>query len=227
MADKETSNLVNLPEQDIDTMKSFLSSFTKKDINNILVLLSKTYLDTKNSGLARELLEIALIKLVRYKDIVQPISLIKRLEELKQNITTGCAVTDEKKNTSPPQKNDIKVVNNASGSEDNADVIKQIISHFSKKRRAVAEFLNRAKKYNFDNNLLTVTYDQDERLSYEHVNEDSVKKFVEKEINKLLQLDIRVNFVINKSNLVNYYCASQTELTWAGFLSARTYELEW
>ena len=76
-------------------------------------------------------------------------------------------------------------------------MIKQIISHFSKKRRAVAEFLNRAKKYDFDNNLLTVTYDQDERLSYEHVNEDSVRKFIEKEINKLLQLDIRVNFVIN------------------------------
>ena len=194
-ADKETSNLVDLPEQDIDTMKSFLSSFTKKDINNILVLLSRTYLDTKNSGLARELLEITLIKLVRYKDIIQPVSLIKRLEELKQKITAGGQVADEKKNTPPPEDNEEKDVSNAS--EDNADMIKRIISHFSKKRRAIAEFLNRAKKYNFDNNLLTVTYEQNERLSYEHVNEDSTKKFIEKEINKLLQLDIRVNFVIN------------------------------
>jgi DNA polymerase-3 subunit gamma/tau len=196
-ADEETANLVDLPEQDIETMKSFLSSFTKKDINNILVLLSRTYLDTKNSGLARELLEITLIKLVRYKDIIQPVSLIKRLEELKQNITADSPDTEIRTNTSQSEENKEKDVISASASEDNADMIRQIISHFSKKRRAIAEFLNRAKRYNFDNNLLTVTYEQDERLSFEHVNEDSVKKFIEKEINKLLQLDIRVNFVIN------------------------------
>jgi DNA polymerase-3 subunit gamma/tau len=201
MADKETANLVDLPDQDIDTMKSFLTIFSKKDINNILVLLSKTYFDTKNSGLARELFEITLIKLVRYKDIIQPVSLIQRLEELKQKISGPGA--DEKKNSVLTGKSDKDSTteggeNNISTiTENNPDMIKQIISHFSKKRRAIAEFLTRAVNYNFNNNLLTVTYDQSERLSYEHVNEDSTKKFIEKEINKLLQLDIRVNFIIN------------------------------
>jgi DNA polymerase-3 subunit gamma/tau len=197
-ADKETVNLVDLPEQDIDTMKSFLSVFSKKDINNILVLLSKAYLDIKNSGLARELFEITLIKLVRYKDIIQPVSLIQRLEELKQKITMSGQVVDEKKNSFHSDGTDeIGEKNIGAGQESSPDMIKQIISHFSKKRRAIAEFLNRAKKYDFENNLLTVTYEQSERLSYKHVNEDATKKFIEKEISKLLQLDIRVNFVIN------------------------------
>jgi DNA polymerase III gamma/tau subunit len=163
-ADEGTADLIDLPEQDIDTMKSLLSFYTRKDINNILILLAKAYQDVKNSGLARELLEITLIKLLHYKEIIHPASLLKRLEELKQQVTGGT----------------------------------EIITHFSNKRRAIAEFLKRAKSYNFNDSLVTITYEHKEKYSYEHVSEDSVQRYIERELNDFLQRDIRVHFIIEK-----------------------------
>ena len=195
-ADEGTADLIDLPEQDIDTMKSLLSFYTRKDINNILILLAKAYQDVKNSGLARELLEITLIKLLHYKEIIHPASLLKRLEELKQQVTGDPDVVSGRDKllfgeTEEKSKNDTDL-------KDNKDVIEEIITHFSNKRRAIAEFLKRAKSYNFNDSLVTITYEHKEKYSYEHVSEDSVQRYIERELNDFLQRDIRVHFIIEK-----------------------------
>lgn len=196
-ADAGTAGLIGLPEQDIDTMKSFLSFYSTKDINNILILLAKAFQDVKNSSLARELLEITLIKLLHYKEIIYPASLLKRLEELKQHVNMGCDAGSGEVETSLLEGS-AEESENDTAPEDNKDLIKEMITHFSSTRRAVAEFLKRAKSYNFNDNLLTITYEQKEKYSYEHVSEDSVKRYIEKELNDFLQRDIRVYFIIEK-----------------------------
>ncbi|MBA7540300.1 Holliday junction ATP-dependent DNA helicase RuvB [subsurface metagenome] len=191
--DEETADLIDLPLEEINTMKSFLSDYTTIDINNILILLSKAYQDVKKSDLIRELFEITLIKLIHYKDIIQPSRLIKKLEKLKYRI--------DQKGEDPDETNNTQLLNKfeeEKSKNDNPVIMKEIISHFVKKRRAIAEFLKRAKSSTFENNLLTVCYDQGEKLSYEHVSEDSEKIYIEKEIKDLLQNDIRINFILKK-----------------------------
>jgi hypothetical protein len=167
----------------------FLSYYTSRDINNILVLLSKAFQDVRNSGIKQELFEITLIKLVHYKDIIQPSHLLKQLEELKYCI-------DKKGEEKNP------VISETAGNNPevngNRDVMKDIISYFSRKRRAIAEFLSRAKDWCFENNLLTVYYGHDERLSYEHVDEESARRYIENEIKNILKSDVRISFVIEK-----------------------------
>lgn len=196
--DEDTAGLIDLPLEDISTMKSFLPFFSSKDISNILLLLSKTYQDIRNSDIIRELFEITLIKLVHYKDIIQPSLLFQKLKDLKNSIDENTQGTDSQDNPHPNEEVMEKKNFNPSVLNDTPAIMKEITSYFSKKRRAIAEFLKRAKNTNYENNLLTISYDQNERYSFEHVSEDSTKRYIEKEIKDLLQNDIRVNFVIEK-----------------------------
>ena len=227
--DSEAHELVDLPQEDVDEMRSLLSSYGNSDINNILILLSRVYIDTRNSEYARELFEVALIKLVRYREIVQPASLVQRLEGLRRDIdsrgasggssdsgargrTQSTALRDKKNSpaeSAQPARGtesareegpapDGALRDTVTGTEEHADgdIADSIILHFSRKRRALAEFLKRARSYKLENNLLTISYGRSEKLSYEHVHESSAKRYIEKEIREFLQKDIRLNVVI-------------------------------
>lgn len=187
--DSASADIIDLHAEETHTLKSFLSYYTSRDINNILILLSKAFQDVRNSGIMQELFEITLIKLVHYKDIIQPSHLLKQLEELRYCI-------DKKGEEKNP------VISETAGNNPevngNSDVMKDIISYFSRKRRAIAEFLSRAKDWCFENNLLTVYYGHDERLSYEHVDEESARRYIENEIKNILKSDVRISFVIEK-----------------------------
>ena len=87
--DDGAHELIDLPGEDVEEMRKFLDSYRSEDVHNILILLSQLYMDTRSSEVARQLLEVALIKLVRYRDIVHPASLLQRLEELKGEIDRG------------------------------------------------------------------------------------------------------------------------------------------
>jgi hypothetical protein len=178
-------------------------------------------LDTRSSERDRELFEIALIKLVRFREIVHPASLVKRLEELRGEIAQeGTGVgrdlplyvntgSEAPKNPPDPERGDnpgppVKEPQGRGAASDveavaddgQDDISERIIRHFSRKRRALAEFLKRAKRYTLENNLLTISYDGKEKYSYDHVHESSAKRYLEKEIRDLLQMDIRLNVAI-------------------------------
>lgn len=191
--DSGTGSLIDLPGEEIDVMKSFLKYFTKIDINNILLLLIKLYLDGKNSEIGRELFEITLIKLTHYKDIINPASILKKLEELKNGLGVIKAEPGNRVETDTAQGE--RMINESEVLE------KSIIPHFQKKRRAVAEFLNRAKSYEFKDNLLAIRYDPEEKLSYENVSEETTRRFIEGEIKELLKRDIRLDFVIEEKKM--------------------------
>jgi hypothetical protein len=198
--DEQTSELIDLPGEDIATMKSYLKYYQKRDVNNVLILLSKLYLDVKNCDLAQELFEITLMKLTHYREIIHPATLIRRLEELRQDALGSGEVLQENGNNGevgPDETIEGQELTEAESSVQNPDFLPEIISHFSKKRRAIAEFLNRAVDCRFENNLLTFVYDSKEKLSYEHVSEESVQRYIESEIKELLQSDLRLQFVIN------------------------------
>jgi DNA polymerase-3 subunit gamma/tau len=193
--DPGTSDLIDLPTGEIERMREFLENYTTRDIDNILVLLSKVYLDARSSGLARELFEITLMKLVHYKEIIHPPTLLRKLEELRKAV--GNSEDAEAREGEPlfSGTGDEFHAGLEGGSE--GEIEKRIVSHFSKKRRAIAEFLDRAKDYSIQNNLLTIHYGQEQRLSYEHVSEDSTRRFIESEIRDFLGKDIRVSITID------------------------------
>ena len=192
--DRDADQIIDLPREETDVMKGLLPNFTSRDISNILILLSKAYGDVRNSSIMRELFEISLIKLVHYKEIIQPSLLLKQLKELKYSIDGRENVVSEE---------DAETVTNTGSEriESHHDLMNQIISYFSKKRRAIAEFLGRAKEYRYENNLLTISYGQEEKLSYEHVSEESTRRYIENEIKELLKGDLRVHFHIEKKTL--------------------------
>jgi len=82
----ESEDLIDLPQEDIERMKTLLPQFSQNNIQNILFLLSRQFMDTRNSQIALELFEITLIKLVHFKDIIHSSSLVQRLEALKSEI---------------------------------------------------------------------------------------------------------------------------------------------
>ena len=59
--DSGSDELIDLPGEDVKEMRESLDSYRPEDIHNILILLSRLYLDTRNSERDRELFEIALI----------------------------------------------------------------------------------------------------------------------------------------------------------------------
>lgn len=227
--DDGAHELIDLPGEDVEEMRKFLDSYRPEDVHNILILLSQLYMDTRSSEVARQLLEVALIKLVRYRDIVHPASLLQRLEELKGEIDrggpdpgkpplsdntaqgvspkpgeTGTVPVESGKGSPsglPEQVGQARhgtpaAVAASEGEQGQADLSERIIHHFSHKRRALAEFLKRAKLYTLDDNLLTITYDGSEKYSYDHVHESSANRYLEKEIRTFLQKDIRLNVAI-------------------------------
>ena len=227
--DDGAHELIDLPGEDVEEMRKFLDSYRSEDVHNILILLSQLYMDTRSSEVARQLLEVALIKLVRYRDIVHPASLLQRLEELKGEIDRGgpdpgkpplSGNTAQGVSPKPGETGTVPVepgkdspsglpeqvgqarhgtpaaVAASEGEQGQADLSERIIHHFSHKRRALAEFLKRAKLYTLDDNLLTITYDGSEKYSYDHVHESSANRYLEKEIRTFLQKDIRLNVAI-------------------------------
>ena len=228
-------------------MQKTLEGFSSRDIGNVLTLLTKTYLDMKNSELGRELLEIALIKLTRYKEIVNPASLLTRLEELGRVVAAGspgsfeggeirdratvvhhgageplrdmenesCEGAEDDSGTSlfssgrsaddcPEEKSSIfngeAVPQEGFNGYSDAEIAERVVSHFSKKRRAIAEFLGRASRYHYEDNLLTIHYDTTQRLSFDHVSEDSTRRYIEKQVQDFLQKNIRVSFTIDAAS---------------------------
>jgi DNA polymerase-3 subunit gamma/tau len=226
--DEGAHELIDLPGEDVEEMRKFLGSYGPEDVHNILILLSRLYMDTRSSEIDRQLLEVALIKLVRYRDIVHPASLLQRLEELKGEIDrsgpgtgkpslsgntaqgvsskpgeTGKGSVESGKDSSselPEQGGQARQGTSATskGEQGQADLSERIIRHFSHRRRALAEFLKRAKFYTLEDNLLTITYDGSEKYSYDHVHESSAKRYLEKEIRTFLQKDIRLNVAIER-----------------------------
>jgi DNA polymerase-3 subunit gamma/tau len=222
--DAHSDELIDLPQDDLDEMRKHLKAYGTSDIDNILTLLSRVYLDTRNSEYARELFEVALVKLVRFREVVHPAALVQRLEALRRELdskTNPGDVTAGKTHVPSPAAGEsgpetekpvfrdpvADRAKSGSGTEEGeaiasrnegsmADLAEPIIRHFSRKRRALAEFLKRAKSYRLENNLLTISYDRSERLSYEHIHESSAKRYIEKEIRDFLQKDIRLNVVI-------------------------------
>jgi hypothetical protein len=222
--DEKAQELIDLPVEDIEAMVALLVSYGQNDIGNILVLLQRLYLDARNSELSRELLEIAFIKLVRFREIVHPLTLVKRLEGLRAELVStresstgvdqdikgresssggnpgpqGNHTTNPANNPNPRSSTDERVSREGKGDGEvsDSDIAEQVIRHFSRKRRALAEFLGRAKRFTLENNLLTICYGGNEKLSFEHVHESSAKRYIEKEIRDFLQKDIRLNVII-------------------------------
>ena len=229
--DDGADKLIDLPGEDVEELRTLLDSYKLDDVQNILVLLSRLYMDSRNSEIARQLLELALIKLVRYRDIVHPASILQRLEELKGDIRGSRSGSGkpppqgnsdqgnpprpvEKKRTVekrhenpsglpppqelPPQEQTTEQgkPTASEGEGGSSELSEQIIQHFSLKRRALAEFLKRAKLYTLEDNLLTITYDADAKYSYDHVHESSIIRYLEKEIRTFLQKEIRLNVAI-------------------------------
>ncbi len=192
--DEKNCDLIDLPQEDIERMKPFLQNYTQRDINNILILLSKVYFDIRGSELARELFEITMIKLLHYKEIIHPPSIIQRLEEIKRSIgeiNGGVGGQSSLFNGIDEGK-----TSNGLEEKNEEEIAERVINHFSKKRRAIAEFLDRASSYQFKDNLLTIRYEPEQKLSYEHVSEGSTRRYIESEIRDFLQKDIRVSFII-------------------------------
>jgi DNA polymerase-3 subunit gamma/tau len=232
------SPLIDLPPEEIEKVQSLLSDFSPRDVQNILTILSKTYLDIRNSDLARELLEIALIKTARYREIVSPVSLVRRLEGLKREIDEGgggvqaaprgpspeggpsrqprepetegrprATPAPSESRASPPNSQapavhaepaPIPEPGSAPPANGN-DLAGRVVSHISKNRRALAEFLSRAKSCTLENSLLTFAFEEKDKLGFEHVSEESAKRYIETVARGLLQPDLRVRFVLERA----------------------------
>jgi DNA polymerase-3 subunit gamma/tau len=218
--DDGAGKLIDLPAEDVKQMRALLDLYKPDDVQNILVLLSRLYMDSRNSEIARQLLEVAFIKLVRYREIVHPASILQKLEKLRGDIDGAGAdsrtshsrdsisgnaqkkTTDEIKIEASRETHQKELTpgrgktSEPGGGGERSELSEKIIQHFFHKRRALAEFLKRAKAYTLEDNLLTITYDADEKYSYDHVHESSILRYLEKEIIGLLQKEIRLNMAI-------------------------------
>lgn len=277
--DESSAQLIDLPPEDVEVMKSMLPHLRSRDISNILSILSKALTDVKNSGLARELFELALIRMVRFRDIIEPAQLVERLEELKASVlgneaghagfvepSSGISQKEEmgKTRTNTDIKNekpsvrgalipDARAVNpntrdvnlntvglnlntrdsytdtvglntdardvnldtrglntdvgsdgDISGQKGSAsvrekDIFAMITQHLRAKRRALAEFIMRARNVSLENNTLTVVFDRKEKLSYEHLSSPSTRRYIEGELGNFLKKDVRLKLVIEKN----------------------------
>jgi hypothetical protein len=79
------------------------------------------------------------------------------------------------------------------------DLAGRVVNHISKNRRALAEFLSRAKSCSLENNLLTYAYDEKEKLGFEHVSEESARRYIETVAREFLRPDLRVRFVLERT----------------------------
>ena len=130
--------------------------------------------------------------------IIHPPTLIRKLEELKKAV--GYSEEREAGGGEPlfNSTEEEAPVDLEGRNED--EIAKRVVGHFTKKRRAIAEFLGRAKTYSLQNNILTINYGQEQKLSYEHVSEDSTRRYIENEIRDFLGKDIRVSITIEAGN---------------------------
>ena len=223
---RDAEELVGLPSEDLARMKALLAYYSQRDAHNILTILSKAYLDTRTSDLARELFEIALMKMARYREIIQPGALIRRMEELKKEIDglnprgpggnpaviikaperpdgsgakgagPGGAVTGVGSHPPPPAAGSPPGAAQDGTGDAGDDVSARVVSHIGKSRRALAEFLSRAKGCTVQDNLLTFTYALKEKLGFEHVSEESTRRYIERVVDELVGKGMKVRFVI-------------------------------
>ncbi|RKX91722.1 MAG: hypothetical protein DRP84_11155, partial [Spirochaetes bacterium] len=203
--------------------------------NNLLLILTKLYLDSRGSEIARHLLEITFIKMVHYREIIHPSELLARLEALEKRLdgvktessdsnsvksrevlgektklyqkkvvesannsvsgakeVTREAIIDKAKGNTAEEN--VGIGNIRVGNEDN--FLNAIIKSLIFRRRAIAEFLQRASRYTFNKNTLKIYFDKSQKLGYEHLNNENVKKQLRKEIEKIIGQNIILEFYI-------------------------------
>ena len=220
---EKAEDFIDLPDEDILVMRGYVDKFTARDINNLLLILTKLYLDSRGSDIARYLLEITFIKMVHYREIINPSEILNRLEALEKRLngkkkgestfsndraindiktqikkdTLGVNITDVKETPYKAElssKQDKGITANENHGEEN--LINTIVKSLIYKRRAIAEFLQRAKHYTLEDNTLSIYFDKSQRLGYEHLNNEGVKKQLKQEIEKLLGKSINLEFHI-------------------------------
>jgi len=181
--DSDAEGLIDLPPDDRTELSGLLPRFTSTDIRNILVLLSRAYTDTRNCGLAYELFEVTLIKCAHFRDAVHPSTLVRRMEELGKKLGgTGNSARDPAGSPARgPEPGDAA-----------ADETGRIIEHLTGKRRAIAECLIQAKSCAMNGDSLNVRYEQKERMCYDRVSERGTRRFIEDEMRKLLNRELRL-----------------------------------
>ena len=211
---EKAEDFIDLPQEDIKIMMDYSSKFTSKDINNILLILTKLYLDTKGSELARYLLEITVIKMVHYQEIIHPAEILSRLEALEKrpggkkggnnSVPKNNSDVLNKINNSDKGGEYIENVNhpehdkNAKAKDDNGElnIINTMVKSLLFKRRAIAEFLQRAKRYTFSEKKLKIYFDKSQKLGYEHLNNEEVKNQLKREMDKILGKKINLEFYL-------------------------------
>ena len=166
------------------------------------------------------------MKMARYREIIQPGALIRRMEELKKEIDglnprgpggnpaviikaperpdgsgakgagPGGAVTGVGSQPPPPAAGSPPGAAPDGTGDAGDDVSARVVSHIGKSRRALAEFLSRAKGCTMQDNLLTFTYALKEKLGFEHVSEESTRRYIERVVDELVGKGMKVRFVI-------------------------------
>jgi len=215
---ESSESFVDLPDEDIRIMKEYTSKFSSRDINNLLLILTKLYLDSRASEIARNLFEITFIKMVHYREIIHPSEILVRLEALENRLSNSNKSKETIKNVNGAElensigefrkngnkeesstQSDISILKQTELSEEDKsqneeDLLNRIVKSLIFKRRAIAEFLQRASHYDFNNNILNIYFDKSQKLGYEHLNNDEVKKQLKKEIEKILGKNIILEF---------------------------------
>ncbi len=212
--DGDGAGLIDLPEEDTARMRGLLKQFSRPDLQSILTLLTRLALDLRGSDIGKELFEVTLIKLAHYRDIVNPAHLVQRLEELRRGIpdhAPGASAAPAGDEPVPDVPAAPGGDGPASGGEETEgeeaekknlgdhDLAQTVISHFSKKRMAMAEFLKRARRFSLENRTLHIHYGNAEQLSYQHISERAASRYIQEELSSLLGRELRVRVSMERA----------------------------
>ena len=202
-----SSSVIDLPGEDMQRMREISGGFSPRDISNILLLLSRLYSDAKNSEIARYLFEISMIKMVNYRDIIHPSEILKRLEALEGRLRGPDKVVDSApsnigyaRETAGSKKSEANSTAGNGGAVSVAggkgELFEKIVKTLRFKRRALAEFLDKAHRCSYEGDKIRIYFDRSQRLGYEHVNEEQARMILLKEVEEIVGKKIQIDFVL-------------------------------
>lgn len=147
---------------------NLVSSFTFEEIENILEILFQTFEKSKYSMDIQTEIEVCLFKLIRYKELIRPKTILSELEKLKNQLFTGKPIVNQAFSVDADEKKKEIIVENPKNVKINverSEILKTIKNEFEKSNYQLFSALNNVVSIEEQGNTMILYFAQ--RMSYD------------------------------------------------------------
>lgn len=207
----DLDEIISLPEEIVEQLKSQASTIEVNDIIRILNILSTTQDAIKVSSNPRVLAEVSIMKLSQPMFDESKESLLKRISNLEEviksgkiNINNNVEIESKKEAKETSEKNEVEAEEEVFYEEvksEDVELIEKswenILTHIKKdKNMPVYAILREAKEFNVSANNLYIVFDDSFAFAKNKLSDEKTRNYIESVIREILNRSFSIKIIL-------------------------------